>query len=105
MSAVPMGSVDIHANESGVRAELTADTIAALEQALHYVFSRDQVVLLRLIKDGTTQVVSTVVSPSTPLKSGYRQDTLEPGQVQKQAHAMMQSLKDSSELNIGIPSE
>lgn len=105
MSVMPMGSVDIHSEESGVRAVLTADTIAALEQSLHDAFTRGQVVLLRLVYEGSTQVVSTVVSASTTLKFGYRQDSLESGQVQKMAHSMMQSIKQSSELSIGVPAD
>ncbi|MGO3895389.1 hypothetical protein [Brevibacterium aurantiacum] len=105
MSDLLLGSVDIHTGELSIRLELTAETVAALEETVHHAITNGRMVLVRFIYEGSTNVVSTVITGSTQIRFGYRKRTLDPVQTQKQTLAMIKSVDEASVLNIGVPAE
>lgn len=103
-SPAGMGSVEIgYANAT--YAVLTADLVAALESTVTKCVYDGRAFTLRLYWASSTQVVSTVVSPSTPVKFGYKLQDVSAEQRDCHAQGLLDSVIDGGEVTIGIPED
>lgn len=96
-----VGSIEI-GNGNGIYAVLTTDTIKGLEAALAVIFREGRPFTLRLREDATGQISSTIVTPSTSVKFGYKDSDVDHDEAEKRAITFVESIRADNDLNLAI---